>query len=443
MINWILDEIKNRQTYDLGVSGGIMTIDSKKLTKKIILGMILGLFLGVTLNWLLPADSPVFDILVNNLLKLGGDGFVRLLKMLVVPLVTFSLICGVCSLGDIKALGRVGGRALALYTLTTAVAITTGIIFAKIIGPGTSLDLSIMNEIENFSSKEAPSVTNVLLNIIPGNPFEAFAEGQMLQVIFFSMFFGICLVIMKDESEAIVSGIEKLNDAMMIMVTIVMLAAPIGVFCLMASTFAKQGLAVFIPLASYFATISLTLLFHGFVTLPLLLKSQGLSPLTFFKKFNQVQVFAFSTASSNATIPVNIEVSTHDLGVDNSVASFTLPLGATINMDGTAIMQGVATIFVSNLYKIPLTLTDLGTVIGMSILASIGTAGVPGVGLIMLAMVFEQVGLPTEGIALILGVDRILDMMRTVVNITGDAIVSIFIAKREGKLDIEKFNSLS
>ena len=317
-----------------------MTIDSKKLTKQIIIGMVLGLLFGMGLNWLLPADSQIFDLIVNDLLKLGGDGFVRLLKMLVVPLVTFSLICGVCSLGDIKALGRVGGRALILYTITTAVAITTGIIFAKIIGPGTSLDLSLMSGVEKFNAKEAPSVTNVILNIIPGNPFEAFADGQMLQVIFFSMFFGICLVMMKEESEVIVAGIEKLNDAMMIMVMVVMLAAPFGVFCLMASTFAKQGLAVFIPLASYFMTISLTLIFHGFVTLPLLLKSQGLSPLTFFKKFNQVQVFAFSTASSNATIPVNIEVSTHDLGVDNSVASFTLPLGATINMDGTAIVQG-------------------------------------------------------------------------------------------------------
>ena len=411
-----------------------MTIDSKKLTKQIIAGMVLGLLCGILMNQLVPKDSSFFAFMVDGIFKLGGTGFVRLLKMLVVPLVTFSLISGVCSLGDIKALGRVGGRALILYTLTTAVAITTGIIFAKLIGPGTSLDLTAMDTVREFAVKQAPSVIDVLLNIIPDNPFEAFSQGKMLQVIFFALLFGICLVFMKERAESIVVAVEKLNEAMMIMVTIVMLLAPYGVFCLMASTFAKQGSAVFLPLASYFMTISITLFFHGFVTLPLLLKTQGLSPMQFFRKFRQVQVFAFSTASSNATIPVSIEVATKELGADNSVASFTLPLGATINMDGTAIMQGVATIFVSNLYQIDLTLTDLCMVVGMSILASIGTAGVPGVGLIMLAMVFDQVGLPTEGIALILGVDRILDMMRTVVNITGDAIVCLFIAKEKTNL---------
>ena len=255
--------------------------------------MILGLIFGVIINTTLSADSQIFDVLVNGLLKLGGTGFVRLLKMLVVPLVTFSLICGVCSLGDIRVLGRVGGRALILYTLTTAVAITTGIVFAKLIGPGTGLDMSTVSASKSFVVKEAPSVINVFLNIIPDNPFEAFSQGKMLQVIFFSLLFGICLVSMREKGEAVVIAAEKLNDAMMIMVTVVMLAAPYGVFCLMASTFAKQGLAVFIPLASYFFTISLTLIFHGFVTLPLLLKSQGLSPLVFLQKVQASSGFCF------------------------------------------------------------------------------------------------------------------------------------------------------
>jgi Na+/H+-dicarboxylate symporter len=263
----------------------------------------------------------------------------------------------------------------------------------------------------------------------------------MLQIIFFVILFAIAMLLSGDAGKSLASGVEKLNEVMMKVVTLVMDFAPIGVFCLMAKTFSEQGLGLILPMISYFSVVVICLLLHAFGTLNLLLVSMAkLSPLVFFKKIRSAQIFAFSTASSNATIPITLQSVEKRMGVHNSIASFTVPFGATINMDGTAIMQGVATVFIANVYGIDLVLNQYLTIIGMSVLASIGTAGVPGVGLIMLAMVFNQVGLPVEGIGLILGVDRLLDMVRTAVNVTGDATVSCIVAAGENEIDMEVFN---
>lgn len=408
------------------------------LTAKIAIGMALGLFVGVLLNII---DSPyINEHLVGGLFGMIGKMFVNALKMLVVPLVIFSLICGVAGIGDIRLLGRVGGTAFGLYLATTAIAITLAIFVATVIGPGHGFEMTGV-KISGLAAKQAPSVWDVFANIVPTNPIAAFANGAMLQIIFYVIVLGIAVLMLGDRSKDFVRGCEYMNELMMKVVEIVMMFAPYGVFCLIAKTFAEQGIDLFIPVLAYVVTLVSALLLHLFVTLMLLLWLLArLDPFVFMTKVRPAQIFAFSTASSNATIPITFRCVTQRIGADNSVASFTVPFGATINMDGTAIMQGVATVFLANVYGIELGIFGYLTVIGLAVLASIGTAGVPGVGLVMLTMVLNQVGLPIEGIALILGVDRLMDMIRTVVNITGDAVVSSIVAKREGKLDMDVFN---
>ena len=301
-------------------------------------------------------------------------------------------------------------------------------------------DISTATSTE-FMVRQAPPVSEVLINIVPSNPVHAFAEGNMLQIIFFVIMFAIAMLMTGETGRQLADGAAKLNAVMMKVVTLVMDFAPIGVFCLMAKTFAEQGIDLIVPMIGYFGVVILCLLLHALGTFSLLLAILArLNPLLFIRKMRPAHIFAFSTASSNATIPVTMQVVEQRLGVDNSTAAFTIPLGATVNMDGTAIMQGVATVFIANVYQIDLGLGQYLTVIGMSILASIGTAGVPGVGLIMLAMVFNQVGLPVEGIALILGVDRLLDMLRTAVNVTGDATVTCIVAHGENSIDRQIYN---
>jgi len=292
-----------------------------------------------------------------------------------------------------------------------------------------------------FSVNEAPPLTQVIIDLIPGNPVAAYAEGNMLQIIFFTILFAVCILMTGKQGRPIAEGAEKLNLVMMKVVNVVMHVAPYGVFALMAKTFSLQGLGLIVPMLSYFVVVALVLTLHATGTLMILLKTLGkVSPWVFMKKMRAVQIFAFSTSSSNATIPVTLTATEKRLGVENSTASFIVPFGATINMDGTAIMQGVATVFIANVYGIDLGLTGYLTVIGMAVLASIGTAGVPGVGLIMLAMVFNQVGLPIEGIALIMGVDRLLDMMRTAVNVTGDSAITTIVARSENSIDMKIYN---
>ncbi len=409
------------------------------ITSKILIAMVLGLLLGSLLNWLASGIEWVQTYLVHGLFHVVGSVFINSLKMLVVPLVTFSLICGVYGIGDVSMLGRVGIKAFALYLLTTAMAITLALCVAILVGPGKSDTAIIQNA--GFESKPAPPLTDVFINIVPSNPIHAFANGEMLQIIFFVILFAIAMLMTGKAGDSIAKGAEQLNQIMMKVVTLVMDFAPIGVFFLMAKTFSEQGISLILPMAGYFSVVVGCLLVHAFGTLNLLLISIGrLNPFIFMAKIRPAQIFAFSTASSNATIPVTLQSVEQRMGVNNSIAAFTVPFGATINMDGTAIMQGVATVFIANVYGIDLGLSQYLTIIGMSVLASIGTAGVPGVGLIMLAMVFNQVNLPVEGIGLILGVDRLLDMVRTAVNVTGDAIVTCIVAQGENEINRETFN---
>jgi len=414
------------------------------MTTKILIWMVAGLVVGSVINTM--ASDVVFiqDYLVNGLFHVAGAIFISMLKMLVVPLVTFSLICGVCGLGDINKLGRVGLKSFLLFLLTTALAISLAMAIAMLVGPGQGFELTAEAEVAEFIAPVAPPLTQVIIDLVPSNPIAAYAEGNMLQIIFFTILFGVCILMVGDAGRAIAEGAEKLNAVMMQVVNVVMHIAPYGVFALMAKTFALQGFGLILPMMSYFLVVALVLLLHGAGTLMFLLKLLGrVNPLVFLRKMRAVQVFAFSTSSSNATIPVTLRTVEKRLGVDNSTASFVVPFGATINMDGTAIMQGVATVFIANVYGIELGLMGYLTVIGMAVLASIGTAGVPGVGLIMLAMVLNQVGLPVEGIALIMGVDRLLDMMRTAVNVTGDAVVTTVVARSEKSISMETFNDPS
>ncbi|MDH3327367.1 MAG: dicarboxylate/amino acid:cation symporter [Gammaproteobacteria bacterium] len=417
-----------------------MSAKKMNMTTKILIWMGAGLVLGSLINAFASDVKFVQDYFVNGIFHVLGAIFVSLLKMLVVPLVTFSLICGVCGIGDINKLGRVGAKAFGLFMLTTALAITLAITVSSIVGPGKNFDLNQTNKVE-FVAPESPPLSQVIINLVPSNPVTAYAEGNMLQIIFFTILFAVCILMIGERGKSIITGAEKLNEVMMQVVNVVMHIAPYGVFALMAKTFSVQGLGLILPMISYFGVVALVLILHATGTMMILLKVLGrVSPLTFLKKMRGVQIFAFSTSSSNATIPVTLRATEKRLGVENSTASFVVPFGATINMDGTAIMQGVATVFIANVYGIELGLTGYLTVIGMAVLASIGTAGVPGVGLIMLAMVFNQVGLPVEGIALIMGVDRLLDMMRTAVNVTGDAAVTTIVARSENSISMDTFN---
>lgn len=409
------------------------------LTAKVLWAMLLGIIVGLVINmsgWNTEGNFT-HDYLVGGLFYIIGKMFITALKMLVVPLVVFSLITGVLGIGDIRKLGSVGLKSFGFYMLTTAIAIATAIGMASVVIPffsTPSADISV------FVGKESPAISEVLINIIPSNIVEALASGNMLQIIFFSILFGISLLMVGKKAQGIAEGIEILNEAMMNMVNIVMAVAPYAVFALLAKAVAELGFELLTQLAVYVIVLVGALLFHLFGTLMVLLKLfSGLNPRIFLNKIRDAQIFAFSTASSNATIPVTLRTVTKRMGVDNSVASFTVPFGATINMDGTAIMQGVATVFIANVYGVDLGLSGYLTVILMSVLASIGTAGVPGVGLIMLSMVFVQVGLPIEGIGLILGVDRLLDMVRTSVNVTGDAVVTCVVAKSENEMNNDVF----
>ncbi len=415
----------------------------QNMTTKILIWMCAGLILGSLINALASDVAFVQDYFVNGLFHVAGAIFINLLKMLVVPLVTFSLICGVCGLGDINKLGRVGLKAFLLFLLTTALAISLAIAVASLVGPGQGFELS-NSATSNFTAPAAPPITQVFIDLVPSNPVAAYASGNMLQIIFFTILFAVSILMVGEKARPIAEAAERLNEVMMQVVTVVMHIAPYGVFALMAKTFSLQGLGLILPMISYFAVVAIVLLLHAGGTLMVIFKLfSKLDPLIFLRKMRTAQIFAFSTSSSNATIPVTLRSVEKRLGVDNSTASFVVPFGATINMDGTAIMQGVATVFIANVYGIDLGLMEYLTVIGMAVLASIGTAGVPGVGLIMLAMVLNQVGLPVEGIALIMGVDRLLDMMRTAVNVTGDAAITTIIAKSENNISIETFHDLN
>ncbi len=413
-------------------------ISAHQLTRRILVAMLGGAGLGILLNLLFAQSVWVQEYLVGGALHVAGALFVASLKMMVVPLVFVSLVCGVTALGDVAALGRMSLKAIVLYLATTAIAISIALTLAGLVSPGAGFDAG-QSQAE-FTGREAPPISQVFINLIPTNPVAALAEGNMLQIIVFAILFGVAITLSGERGRHVLNLFSDLDVVIMRMVEIIMRLAPYGVFALIAKTFATQGLDLILPLLTYFLTLTAALAIHAFSTYPLLLRTfTGLSPRRFFSKLRDPATFAFSTASSGATIPVTLRTVEQKLGVHNSVAAFTVPLGATLNMDGTAMMQGVATVFIANVYGIDLTLFDYLTVVLTATLASIGTAAVPGVGLVMLTMVLNQVGLPVEGIALIIGVDRLLDMLRTVVNVTGDCAVSCIVAKGEGKLDAARY----
>jgi len=406
-------------------------------TQKILVAMAAGILLGVGFSTFGDALQPVTGFLVDGVFNVIGRIFIALLQMMVVPLVLVSLVCGVTSIGNVRTMGRVGAKTLALYLVTTAVAVMIALAVATLLGPGKGFELA--GEVA-YEPRPAPPLADVIVGMFPTNPVRALAEGQMLQIIVFALFLGFAISVAGDAGKRVAAIFADLDVIIMRLVLIVIKTAPIGVFALLTQTFANQGLAVFKPLAGYFVGVVLALLLHTGITYLSLLKLAGLGVRMFFGKMRAVMTFAFSTSSSNATIPVTLETLEYSLGVRNSIAAFTVPLGATINMDGTAIMQGVATVFIANVYGVDLSMTDYLVVIVTATLASIGTAAVPSAGLIMLAMVLTQVGLPVEGIALIIGIDRLLDMLRTAVNVTGDSVITCVVARTEGELDLATFN---
>ena len=410
------------------------------LTTRILLAMATGILFGSLLNvianqQLLPValQAALDDYLVGGFFDVIGRIFVASLKMLVVPLVFVSLVVGASSLGNSARMGRIALRTMGLYLLTTAVAVCVALTVALTVDPGEGIELP--GE-ASFVANEAPSIGDVIVNMVPSNPVRAMAEGEMLQVIVFALLIGFAITRGGEAGQRICDFFRDFEVIIMKMVAILMLIAPYGVFALLAKLFSQLGVGAIVDLAKYFFTVLSVLIFHGLVVYSLVLKSLvGLPPSVLLYKMRSVWAFAFSTSSSAATIPITLRTVEKRLGVKPSVAGFTIPLGATINMDGTAIMQGVATVFIAQVYGVDLSLGDLAAVVLTATMASVGAAGVPGVGLITLALVLEQVGLPVEGIAMIIGVDRLLDMVRTVVNVTGDATVSLVVAELEGQVD--------
>ena len=411
------------------------------LSTTIFISLIVGALFGVAIHYWMPESYFRDTILVEGIFYVVGQGFIRLMQMLVVPLVFCSLVCGSMAIGDTKNLGKVGVKTIGFYIATTALAVIIALTTAYVIDPGIGLDMDAIQVAEVASSTSSTSIVDTLLNIIPKNPIGSMASGDMLPIIVFALFVGVMLAKLGNKADVVATFFSQFNDVMMEMTMAVMKLAPIGVFCLISRTFATVGFAAFKPMLKYMGSVSLALVIQCFIVYQVLLFIfTRLNPMKFIKKFAPVMGFAFSTATSNATIPMSIDTLNKKMGVSKQISSFTIPLGATINMDGTSIMQGVAVVFIAQAYGIELTMANLATVVLTATIASIGTAGVPSVGLVTLAMVLTSVGLPTEGIALIMGIDRILDMLRTAVNITGDAVCTTIVCHQEGALDREVFN---
>ena len=411
------------------------------LSTQIFIALLIGALFGVVIHYWIPSSYIKDTVIVEGVLYVVGQGFIRLMQMLVVPLVFCSLICGSMAIGDTKTLGKVGVKTIGFYLVTTALAVCVALGSALLINPGRGLDMDAVQKGTVSSTTEATSLVDTLLNIIPKNPVQSMANGDMLPIIVFALFVGIMLAKLGTRGSGVANFFSQFNDVMMEMTMAIMKVAPIGVFCLIARTFATVGFSAFAPMLKYMGNVTLALAIQCLVVYQILLfVFTRLNPFKFIKKFLPVMGFAFSTATSNATIPMSIDTLSKKMGVSKQISSFTIPLGATINMDGTSIMQGVAVVFIAQAYGIPLTMGNLATVVVTATLASIGTAGVPSVGLVTLAMVLNSVGLPTEGIALIMGIDRILDMIRTAVNITGDAVCTTIVCHQEGSLNREVFN---
>ena len=411
------------------------------MTTWILIALGVGIVCGIVCSMVIPPDSWADLYIIEGVFYVLGQGFIRLMQMLVAPLVFCSIVCGAASMSDPKMLGKVGGGTILMYLCTTALAITIALVIASLTNPGMGLDMASIVQVEPKAAEEQ-KFADVLLNIIPTNIFAALSAGTMLQIIFFALILGFILGNLGKKVATVNRFFTQFNAVMMHMIQLVLKVAPLGIFCLITRTFCNLGISGILPMVKFIGTVYLGLIIQLLVVYMLLLFIfTRLNPLHFLKKIWPVIVFAFSTSSSNATIPLNMETLEKRIGVDPKVASFTIPLGATINMDGTAIMQGAAVIFTAQAFGIDLPTSALLSVIVTATAASIGTAGVPGVGTIMLTMVFSTVGLPVEGVAMIMGIDRILDMGRTAVNVTGDGVVTTCIASLCGMLNKDVFNN--
>jgi Na+/H+-dicarboxylate symporter len=417
-----------------------MRLPKLQLYTKILIGLLLGVICGILANRWGFSDS------VSTYVKPVGSAFIRLISMVVVPLVFASLLVGTASLSDIRKLGRIGAKTLAYYLCTTTIAISIGLLLANALRPGIGLSQDAQTRLTESSTQDAdarigaaekkPTVTDVLLNIIPTNPIKAFVEGKMLQIIFFALLAGICLTLIPaNRSEPVVNLFEGINDVIVQMVHLIMKLAPYGVFALVSAVVADFGLEILFLLLKYSIVVIVGLVLHVAIVYSLAIKLFSRQKImTFFRGIRPAQLIAFSTGSSSATLPVTMECTERDLGVPRQICSFALPLGATVNMDGTALYQGVSAVFIAQVFNMGLTVAQQLTIVLTAVLASIGTAGTPGAGVITLAIVLKSVGVPLEGIAIILGAERILDMCRTVANVTGDASCAVVVAATEGEL---------
>lgn len=407
---------------------------SKKinLTTKIFIALILGIVTGLILHPI--KDNPfVSKYIIDFVFNLLGNGFIRAIRMVVVPLVLCSLVVGSAGIEDVAKLGRIGIKTLVFYLSTTAFAVVLALVGGNIINPGKGVSIGEIAVTQVKVSETKPFV-DILLDMIPINPVEAMATGNMLQIIVFAILVGIALSLLGDRVSNIKRVFEEGNTLSLKLVEMIMIVAPFGVYGLISKTFTTLGYAALLPLFKYFIGVVIILAIHCLITYQGILIIFGkYNPIKFFKNFAPTMMVGFSTASSSASLPSSLKAMQETFGVSKAISSFTIPLGNTINMDGTAVMQGVATIFIAQIYGIDLTMGNYITIILTATLASIGTAGVPGVGVIMLGMVLVQVGLPLEGIGLVMGIDRFVDMFRTMVNITGDAVCTLVIAKSEGE----------
>ena len=397
-------------------------------TKKIIVAMILGIITGVFLN-IFSYDTSLSNFIVNNFFNIVSDLFISALKLVIIPLIFFSIVCGIISLSDDTSLSRLGIKTLSLYLFTTIIAISLGLLFSSFIDyePILLSNLETNVSIDNIKNES---------NIFPTNIFQSLSDGNIIHLLIFSVLIGIAASKVKDNAKTFINYFHEFNTVINELVKIIISFTPIAVYCILSKTFATQGLETLTPLMGYFFTVVFVLLIHFFITFSLLLKTfTNLNPKKFFINIKEVIVFTFSTSSSSASIPFTLKAATEKCGINKSISSFTIPLGATINMDGTAIMQGCATFFLASLYGIDLGMSEILTIVVTATIASIGTAGIPSAGIIMLTVIFTQIGIPLEGITLLLGVDRLLDMMRTSINVSGDLCISCIVASSENRID--------
>ncbi len=408
----------------------------KNNTFRLITALILGVIFGGIMKFL-PDWMYVDDIIVNGFFRLLGNGFLELVKMTVMPLVFVSLVCGVSSFGDTKKLGSVGIKTLTVFFVTTLMAIVLAISLALIFKPGIGLNMNLVSQNTQYIPKQAKSVIDIMLDIIPSNPIKAMSKGNLLQVLVFALFFGISLGSVGKEAEPLIKIFSIINDCIMKIVSMIMAITPIGVFALISNTVYSIGFESLLGILKMSIVVVLALVIQSFVVYGLIYKLfTGFSFKKFLKNYTKIAGIAFSTSSSNAALPFSMEMM-EKMGVNKAIYRFVLPIGATINMAGTAVMQGVSAVFIAQAYGLDLSLSSMITITVTAILASVGAAGVPGVGMIMMTMVLESAGLPVEGIALILGIDRLLDMLRTVVNVMGDCICAVVVAKSENDISIK------